>query len=93
MSPYALPKDTIELLLIQQGLDGDTAYSTSIDKSLYAAVIEGLYKVKTLTRESDPGSENDYDVDKIDDQIKYYRRKYDIPEPEDYQFIDRTEEY
>lgn len=93
MSPYALPKQSVEFLLIQQGLDGDATYDNSMERTLFMAVIEGLYKVITLEKEKDPGTENAYDTDKIEDLIRHYQRKYDIEEPEDYQFINRTDEW
>lgn len=94
MSPYALPPKTIKFLLIQQGLSGSEYYDNSIERELYSAVIEGLVKVKSLKKEQDPGSENDYDTDKIDEMIDYYRRKYDLEEevPES-QFINLTDEF
>lgn len=92
MAPYALPKSTIEFLLIQQGLDAEAMYVPGEnDKVFYTAVVEGLYKVKTLKKESDPGTENDYDTDKIDDLIDHYRGKYELTD--DYSFIDRTAEW
>ena len=94
MSPYALPKQTVELLLIEQGLDGDAEYTKDIDKKqFYTAVVDGLYKVITLEKEKDPGTENAYDTDKVDELIKYYQKKYDIEDPTDYEFINRTEEW
>jgi len=94
MSPYALPKQTVELLLIEQGLDGDAEYTKDIDKKqFYTAVVDGLYKVITLEKEKDPGTENAYDTDKVGELIKYYQKKYDIEDPTDYEFINRTEEW
>ena len=94
MSPYALPKQTVELLLIEQGLDGDAEYTKDIDKKqFYTAVVDGLYKVITLEKEKDPGTENAYDTDKVNELIKYYQKKYDIEDPTDYEFINRTEEW
>lgn len=94
MSPYALPKQTVELLLIEQGLDGDAEYMKDIDKKqFYTAVVDGLYKVITLEKEKDPGTENDYDTDKVKELINYYQKKYDIEDPTDYEFINRTEEW
>lgn len=96
MAPYVLPKDSVELLLIGQGLSGSADYNKSEhETALYSAVVEGLEQVKTLTRESDPGSSNSYDTSKIDDMIRHYRRKYnlDTPDEEDYEFIDRTDEF
>jgi len=94
MSPYALPKQTVELLLIEQGLDGDANYSSDIDrKEFYTAVVHGLYKVITLTKEKDPGTENTYDTDKVKDLIKMYCRDYDIEDPTDYEFIERSDEW
>ena len=94
MSPYALPKQTVELLLIEQGFDGDAEYTRDIDrKEFYTAVVHGLYKVITLTKEKDPGTENDYDTDKLKDLIKVYCNEYEIEDPLDYEFIDRTDEW
>lgn len=94
MSPYALPKQTVELLLIEQGLDGDAEYTADIDKKqFYTAVVDGLYKVITLEKEKDPGTENAYDTDKVKELINYYQKKYDIEDPTDYEFINRTEEW
>ena len=94
MSPYALPKQTVELLLIEQGFDGDAEYTRDIDrKEFYTAVVHGLYKVITLTKEKDPGTENDYDTDKLKDLIKAYCNEYEIEDPLDYEFIDRTDEW
>ena len=96
MAPYILPELTIEFLLTQQGLVANEAYDQETDQTaLYNAVIDGLYQVKTLTKEKDPGSENTYDVDKIDDLIKRYKRKLGMSEEEieEIYFIDRTDEY
>jgi hypothetical protein len=94
MSPYALPKQTVELLLIEQGFDGDAEYKADIDKKqFYTAVVDGLYKVITLEKEKDPGTENAYDTDKVKELINYYQKKYDIEDPTDYEFINRTEEW
>lgn len=95
MSPYALPNKTVDLLLIEQGLDGSADYDVNKAKEVYTAVIEGLIKFKSLTKEKDPGSENDYDVSKIDDMIRHYRAKYGIEDidAQEQEFIDRTDEY
>lgn len=94
MSPYALPKQTVELLLIEQGFDGDAEYTRDIDRrAFYKAVVDGLWKVITLTKEKDPGTENAYDTDKVYDLIKKYCNEYDIEDPMDYEFINRTEEW
>lgn len=94
MSPYALPKQTVELLIIDQGLDGDAEYTRETDKrQFYTAVVNGLYKVISLTKEKDPGTENDYDTDKVYDLIKKYCKEYEIEDPLDYEFIDRTSEW
>lgn len=94
MAPYALPRQTVELLLIEQGFDGDAEYTADIDKKqFYTAVVDGLYKVFTLTKEKDPGTENAYDTDKVKELINYYQKKYDIEDPADYEFINRTEEW
>ena len=94
MSPYALPKQTVELLLIEQGFDGDAEYNRDIDrKTFYKAVVDGLWKVITLTKEKDPGTENAYDTDKVYDLIKKYCNEYDIEDPIDYEFINRTDEW
>ena len=55
--------------------------------------MDGLYKVITLTKEKDPGTENAYDTDKLEELIDYYRKKYDIEDPADYEFINRTDEW
>ena len=94
MSPYALPKQTVELLLIEQGFDGDAEYNRDIErKTFYKAVVDGLWKVITLTKEKDPGTENAYDTDKVYDLIKKYCNEYDIEDPMDYEFINRTDEW
>lgn len=94
MSPYALPKQTVELLLIEQGFDGDAEYNRDIDRNtFYKAVVDGLWKVITLTKEKDPGTENAYDTDKVYDLIKKYCNEYDIEDPMDYEFINRTDEW
>jgi len=94
MAPYALPKQTVELLLIEQGFDGDAEYTADIDKKqFYTAVVDGLYKVITLEKEKDPGTENAYDTDKLEKLIDYYRKKYDIEDPADYEFINLTDEW
>ena len=69
-------------------------YTADIDKKqFYTAVVDGLYKVITLTKEKDPGTENDYDTDKLEELIDYYRKKYDLEDPADYEFINRTDEW
>lgn len=94
MSPYALPKATVELLLIEQGFDGDAEYTRGIDRrAFYQAVVNGLYHVITLKKEKDPGTENDYDIDKVHDLIKKYCNEYELEDPLDYEFINRTEEW
>jgi len=52
-----------------------------------------LWKVITLTKEKDPGTENAYDTDKVYDLIKKYCNEYDIEDPMDYEFINRTDEW
>lgn len=94
MSPYALPKQTVELLLIEQGFGGDAAYSRDIDrKAFYKAVVDGLYHVITLEKEKDPGTENAYDTDKVHELIKKYCKEYELDDPLDYEFINRTDEW
>lgn len=96
MAPYILPELTIEFLLTQQGLEAKEEYEQETDQTaLYNAVIDGLYQVKTLTKEKDPGSENTYDVSKINDLINRYRRKIGLEdlEEEEIYFIDRTDEF
>lgn len=96
LAPYILPELTIEFLLSEQGLVANEEYNKDNDQeALYYAVIEGLNQVKPLTKEKDPGSENDYDPDKIDELIKRYWRKLgrDVEELEDIYFIDRTDEF
>lgn len=94
MSPYALPKQTVELLLIEQGLDGDAEYTRDTDRhAFYKAVVDGLWRLITLIKEKDPGTENAYDIDRLEDLIKKYCKEYDIEDPLDYEFIDRTEEW
>ena len=94
MSPYALPKQTVELLLIEQELNGDANYTADIDRKVfYTAVVNGLYRVITLTKEKDPGTENAYDTDKVLALIKKYCNEYKIEDPMDYEFINRTEEW
>lgn len=91
--PYNLPKDSLEFLLLQQGLQLEDDFDTENAKEFYSAVVDGLMMVITLTKEKDAGSENDYDTDKIMDRINFYRRKYDIEDDTDYEFIDRTSEW
>ncbi len=95
IAPYLLPDMTIELLLAQQGLDVGDEYETTEDPNFYQAVINGLYQLKTLKKEKDPASENEYDVDKIDDLIKRYSRYLDddAEENTDNYFVDRTDEW
>lgn len=96
MAPYILPELTIEFLLTQQGLVANEEYNKDTNQTaLYNAVIDGLYQVKTLTKEKDPGSENTYDVNKINDLINRYRRKIGLEdlEEEEVYFIDRTDEF
>lgn len=96
MAPYILPELTIEFLLTQQGLVANEVYNKDTNQTaLYNAVIDGLYQVKTLTKEKDPGSENTYDVSKINDLINRYRRKIGLEdlEEEEVYFIDRTDEF
>ena len=81
-------------MLIEQGFDGDDEYSRDIDrKTFYKAVVDGLWKVITLEKEKDPGTENAYDTDKVYDLIKKYCKEYDIEDPMDYEFINRTDEW
>lgn len=94
LAPYILPEITIEFLLFEQGLDSNDECDTEEEKeSVYKAVIEGLYKVKTLKKEEDPGSANTYDTDKIDELIRHYRRKLGLEDEDEVYFIDRTDEY
>lgn len=96
MAPYILPELTIEFLLTQQGLEAKEEYDQKTGQTaLYNAVIDGLYQVKTLNKEKDPGSENTYDVDKVDELIKRYKMKLGMSEEEieDVYFIDRTDEF
>jgi len=92
IAPYLLPDQTIELLLAQQGLDVSDEYDTAENTSFYKSVIEGLYQLKTLKKEKDPASENEYDVEKLDDLIRHYKEKIGDTE-DDYMFINRTDEW
>lgn len=92
IAPYLLPDQTIELLLAQQGLDVSDLYDTDDNTPFYKAVIEGLYQLKTLKKEKDPATENEYDVEKLDDLIVHYKEKIGDTE-EDYMFINRTDEW
>jgi hypothetical protein len=95
LAPYILPELTSEFLLTQQGLDANEEYNNDFEKQLYSAAVEALYQVKTLEKEKDAGSENNYDTDKIDELILRYKRKAGFPEEEleEIYFIDRTDEY
>ena len=94
LSPYTLPKATIEFLMINQGLNGADTYTKDNEKTLYAAVIDGLFQLITLEKEKDPGTENDYNTENIMLLINRYRKKYDIvaEEDEDDCFVDRTDD-
>ena len=89
LAPYTLPTQTIEFLLIKQGLDMSDDYDNSIEKELYKAVIDGLYQLISLTKEKDPGTEYNYDVNSLLELIKRYEDKYG--EDEDC-FIDRSDD-
>lgn len=94
IAPYLLPDATIELLLIQQGLDCSEDYEQEHNIEFYKAVIEGLYQLRTLKKEKDPASENEYDVEKLDELIRHYKGKIgDDEDVDDYMFIDRTFEW
>lgn len=93
IAPYLLPDATIELLLVQQGLDVADEYDNNDNEAFYNAIINGLYQLKTLKKEKDPASENEYDVEKLDELIRHYRKLLDPEEDTDYMFIDRTDEW
>lgn len=94
LAPYILPELTIELLLNEQELEVGDGYDKDTDKeALYKAVIEGLYQAKSLVKEKDPGSENTYDTDKIDERIRHYKNELGLEDEDEIYFIDRTDEY
>ena len=93
LAPYTLPKQTIEFLLTNQELAGSAEYSTSNKTALYKAVISGLYQLLTLTKEKDPGTENNYDVTMLEKLIKRYEDEYlEDEDGDDDCFIDRTDD-
>lgn len=93
IAPYLLPDQTIELLLLQQGLDSTWEYDPECNTPFYKAVIAGLYQLKTLKKEKDPASENEYDNTQIDDLINHYKHEIGEEEDNNYMFIDRTDEW
>lgn len=94
LAPYILPDLTIEFLLDEQELVAKSAYDKDSDKeSLYKAVIEGLQQVKSLVKEKDPGTENTYNTDKIDERIRHYKNELGLENEDEIYFIDRTDEY
>lgn len=93
IAPYLLPDQTIELLLLQQGLEVSDEYEPKYNTPFYKAVIAGLYQLKTLKKEKDPASENEYDNTQIDDLINHYKHKIGDEEDDSYMFIDRTDEW
>lgn len=97
LRPYSLPKDTIEFLLLEQGLDSAEDYSTEENdrKIFYTAVIAGLEQLISLEKEKDPGSEMQYNVAELEKRIRRYRKQFDIEDPldEESNFIDRTSEW
>lgn len=73
MFPYELPEDTLEFVLLEQGLQPSGAYDNDKDHdSLIKAVISALYQLITLVKEKDNGSEMQYDPDAIMKLIKRY---------------------
>ncbi len=93
IAPYLLPDATIELLLTQQGFDGADEYDKDSNEAFYNAIINGLYQLKTLKKEKDPASENEYDVEKLDELIRHYKSLLAPEEDTDEMFIDRTDEW
>lgn len=92
MYPYELPEGTLELLLIEQGLE-DASDSFDIEEhgeAMRKANIEGLYQVITLTEESDNGSKLKYNVDAIKNRITHLQRPEEREEEAKPMQIDKT---
>lgn len=77
MFPYELPEDTLEFLLLEQGLESSDNYVADKHGALIQAVISALYQLITLVKEKDNGSEMQYDPEQILALIKRYEQKED----------------
>lgn len=92
MYPYELPDDTLNILLLEQGVeDVEDSYEVSEHKEiLRKATLDGLYQVLTLKEESDNGSTLKYDVDAIKDRISHYTKPEEADEETKPLQIDKT---
>lgn len=92
IEPYRLSRNGVELILSKYGFSPESPYVYGDNTDdFYRAVIEGLTKFLTLTKEKDAGSENNYDIKMLQDRINGYQKKLD--EEEKAFFIDRTAEW
>lgn len=82
MFPYELPEDTLEFLLLEQGLESSGDYVAGNHSALIGAVIGALYQLITLVKEKDNGSEMQYDPDQILALIKRYENEDPTKKPQ-----------
>lgn len=82
MFPYELPEDTLEFLLMEQGLTSSGVYSSENHSALMNAVISALYQLITLVKEKDNGSEMQYDPDQILALIRRYENQDPTKKPQ-----------
>lgn len=80
LKPYVLPDDSLQVILLENGLEESDEYSGGTDKeSLKSCLIQALRQCKTLTEESDNGSKQKYDPDALDDLINELEDKSSRP--------------
>ena len=93
IEPYSMSRTALEFYLMQVGLEPDDEYTVS-NTRIYSAAAKALTKFKAVLKEKDPATENAYDVEKLDEQIRGYQRQDpEEEEGDEYDFIDRTDEW
>lgn len=75
LRPYELPEDSLELLLLEQGLQTSGKYDVSQKSALTKAAIAGLYQLSSLKKEQDGGSTQEYDSEALQKTIARYENE------------------
>lgn len=77
LEPYVLSDNAIRLMALNHGLDSESEYiKDEHEEELAKIEIEGLYKVITLTKDSDAGTSQSYNIKGIEERIMHIRRKW-----------------
>lgn len=91
LKPYVLPDDSIQVLILDQGLDESDDYEPQIHKTVVSQVlIKALWQCISLTEESDNGSKQKYNTEALLKRIKNIEDELNITQARP-QHVDITE--